>query len=387
MDEIKWLEVAVNTTPDRLDEVTAKLTAAGMTGLVIEDEGEFQQFLEQNQQYWDYVDQELMDRMRGVTRVKFYVTDDGAGRVQLEQYTRGLDAEYTVTPLTDNDWAYSWQKYYKPLEVGRRLYVVPEWMRDEPVPEGRSPLYLNPGLTFGTGSHATTRLCLTALEKTIRGGERVLDLGCGTGSLTGLLAEAGYDMIGIDNSGEMLQMAMDKRAASGQDILYLLQDMREFELYGTVRAVVSICDSMNYMMEYRDLVQVFRLVNNYLDPRGVFIFDLNTEYKYRELLADNTFAEAREESSFIWDNFYDESSGINEYDLTLFIREGQLYRKYEETHFQKAYSLDEVKRAALEAGMEFVAAYDACTRNPVREDSERIYVIMREQGKTMRDEE
>ena len=215
----------------------------------------------------------------------------------------------------------------------------------------------------------------------------VLDLGCGTGSLTGLLAEAGYDMIGIDNSGEMLQMAMDKRAASGQDILYLLQDMREFELYGTVRAVVSICDSMNYMMEYRDLVQVFRLVNNYLDPRGVFIFDLNTEYKYRELLADNTFAEAREESSFIWDNFYDESSGINEYDLTLFIREGQLYRKYEETHFQKAYSLDEVKRAALEAGMEFVAAYDACTRNPVREDSERIYVIMREQGKTMKDEE
>ena len=98
MDEIKWLEVAVNTTPDRLDEVTAKLTAAGMTGLVIEDEGEFQQFLEQNRQYWDYVDQELMDRMRGVTRVKFYVTDDGAGRVQLEQYTRGLDAEYTVTP-------------------------------------------------------------------------------------------------------------------------------------------------------------------------------------------------------------------------------------------------------------------------------------------------
>lgn len=215
----------------------------------------------------------------------------------------------------------------------------------------------------------------------------VLDLGCGTGSLTERLAGRGYDMIGVDNSGEMLEIAMEKRVRSGRNILYLLQDMREFELYGTVRAVVSICDSMNYMMEYRDLVQVFRLVNNYLDPRGVFIFDLNTEYKYRELLADNTFAEAREESSFIWDNFYDESSGINEYDLTLFIREGQLYRKYEETHFQKAYSLDEVKRAALEAGMEFVAAYDACTRNPVREDSERIYVIMREQGKTMRDEE
>ena len=216
MDEIKWLEVAVNTTPDRLDEVTAKLTAAGMTGLVIEDEGEFQQFLEQNRQYWDYVDQELMDRMRGVTRVKFYVTDDGAGRVQLEQYTRGLDAEYTVTPLTDNDWAYSWQKYYKPLEVGRRLYVVPEWMRDEPVPEGRSPLYLNPGLTFGTGSHATTRLCLQALEKHIRGGEKVLDLGCGSGilSIAALLLGA-KDAFACDIDDKCIGVAYENAALNG----------------------------------------------------------------------------------------------------------------------------------------------------------------------------
>ena len=212
----------------------------------------------------------------------------------------------------------------------------------------------------------------------------VLDLGCGTGSLTELMSGNGYDMIGVDNSGEMLQMAMNKKAASGLDILYLLQDMREFELYGTVRAVVSICDSMNYMMEYEDLVQVFRLVNNYLDPSGVFIFDLNTEYKYREMLADHTFAEDREESSFIWNNYYDEDTHVNEYDLTLFIREGELYRKYEETHFQRAYSLGEVRQAAAEAGMEFVAAYDACTRSPVREDSERIYVIMREQGKTFK---
>lgn len=209
----------------------------------------------------------------------------------------------------------------------------------------------------------------------------VLDLGCGTGSLTERMALAGYDMIGIDNSGEMLQIAMNKRDASGGDILYLLQDMREFELYGTVKAVVSICDSMNYMMEYQELVQVFRLVNNYLDPGGVFIFDLNTEYKYRELLADNTFAEDREESSFIWSNYYDAEEQVNEYDLTLFIKEGELYRKYEETHYQRAYSLEEVKRAISEAGMEFVASYDACTRLPVRKDSERIYVIAREMGK------
>ena len=209
----------------------------------------------------------------------------------------------------------------------------------------------------------------------------VLDLGCGTGSLTGLMARSGYDMIGIDNSGEMLQIAMNKRNASGLDILYLLQDMRGFELYGTVKAVISICDSMNYIMEYQELVEVFRLVNNYLDPKGVFIFDLNTEYKYRELLADNTFAEDREESSFIWNNFYDEEEKVNEYDLTLFVKEGELYRKFEETHYQRAYGLDQIQQAIRDGGMEFVAAYDACTRNPVQQDSERIYVIARENGK------
>ena len=209
----------------------------------------------------------------------------------------------------------------------------------------------------------------------------VLDLGCGTGSLTGLMARSGYDMIGIDNSGEMLQIAMNKRNASGLDILYLLQDMRGFEQYGTVKAVISICDSMNYIMEYQELVEVFRLVNNYLDPKGVFIFDLNTEYKYRELLADNTFAEDREESSFIWNNFYDEEDKVNEYDLTLFVKEGELYRKFEETHYQRAYGLDQIQQAIRDGGMEFVAAYDACTRNPVQQDSERIYVIARENGK------
>lgn len=210
----------------------------------------------------------------------------------------------------------------------------------------------------------------------------VLDLGCGTGSLTELLAKQGYDMIGVDFSEDMLQIAMEKRMQSGLPILYLQQDMREFELYGTVRAVVSICDSMNYILEYEDLVQVFRLVNNYLDPGGIFIFDLNTEYKYREILGQSTIAEDREESSFIWDNDYDEEERINEYDLTLFIREeGELYRKYQETHFQRAYSLKEVRAAVREAGMEFVTAYDAFTRKMPDETSERIYVVAREQGK------
>ena len=118
----------------------------------------------------------------------------------------------------------------------------------------------------------------------------VLELGCGTGNMTRLLANRGYDMVGVDNAPDMLEIAMEKRQAEGQDILYLFQDMREFELYGTVKAVVSLCDSMNYILEEEELLQVFRLVNNYLDPGGVFIFDLNTAYKYREVLGEQTIA-------------------------------------------------------------------------------------------------
>ena len=139
---------------------------------------------------------------------------------------------------------------------------------------------------------------------------------------------------------------------------------------------------MNYILEYDDLVEVFSLVNNYLDPEGIFIFDLNTIYKYETLLGESTIAEDREESSFIWENYYDRDTMINEYDLALFIRtEEDLYRKYVETHYQKAYSLNTVKKALKEAGMEFVAAYDAFTEEPVKEDSERIYIIARECGK------
>lgn len=210
----------------------------------------------------------------------------------------------------------------------------------------------------------------------------VLDLGCGTGKLTRLLAMDGYDMIGVDISEDMLEIAMEHQAEEGGEILYLLQDMREFELYGTVRAVVSICDSMNYLMEYEDLVQVFSLVNNYLDPKGIFVFDLNTPYKYQEILGEQTIAENREEGSFIWENYYDEEEAVNEYDLTLFIREDDgRFRKYEETHYQRAYSLKTIKKALEEAGMVFVEAYDAFTKEPPKADSERIYVVARESGK------
>lgn len=222
----------------------------------------------------------------------------------------------------------------------------------------------------------------------------VLELGCGTGNITEELAAHGFDMIGIDNSEDMLTIAMEKKADYLEEedkrasILYLMQDMREFELYGTVRAVVSICDSMNYIMSEEDLLKVFKLVNNYLDTRGVFIFDLNTVYKYETMLANNTIAENREDCSFIWDNYYYKEEGVNEYSLSIYVRDKELeeeceeegiFKRFDETHYQKAYQLDTIKRLLNEAGMEFVAAYDAFTKDMVKPDSERIYIVAREQ--------
>lgn len=208
-------------------------------------------------------------------------------------------------------------------------------------------------------------------------GGLVLDLGCGTGTMTELLAEQGYDMIGIDLSEEMLEAAMEKRDQSGHDILYLCQDMREFELYGTVRAIVCICDSMNYILEEEEILGMLTLAaRNYLDYGGLFIFDLNTEYKYREILGEQTIAENREEGSFIWENYYDEEERINEYNLTLFIREQDgYYRKHEENHYQRAYALDTIASLVKRSGLKLLHIYDAFTHEPAREESERVYVI------------
>ena len=252
----------------------------------------------------------------------------------------------------------------------------------------------------------------------------VLDLGCGTGTMTERLAGYGYDMIGVDNSEEMLELAMEKKTESGYDILYLLQDMRGFELYGTVRAVVSVCDSVNYLTEPDELEEVFRLVNNYLDPKGIFLFDFNTVHKYRDVIGDSTIAEDRGVCSFIWDNRYYEKEQINEYDLTLFIAEdfnpmenayvsertadsedallseegagdledtmfseeeggenGSLYRRYTETHYQRGYTLAEIQELLERAGLVFIEAYDADTKETPNDMSERICVIARENGK------
>lgn len=207
----------------------------------------------------------------------------------------------------------------------------------------------------------------------------LLDLGCGTGKLTRIMENYGYDMIGVDNSYEMLDIA---KVNSKDSILYLMQDMREFELFGTVRCIYSACDCINYILEDDELKKVFALANNYLDPGGLLVFDINSPFKYYELLGENTFAETREEGSFIWENYFDEEEQINEYDLTLYIKEEDgRFQRFQETHYQRCYELEQIKKLLAEAGMEFVAAYDAYTKNSVTDESEKILVIAKEHGK------
>ncbi len=207
----------------------------------------------------------------------------------------------------------------------------------------------------------------------------VVDLGCGTGTLTQMLYEAGYDMIGVDNSEEMLNVAMEKRDRVGSAVLYLLQDMRELELYSTVGTVISVCDSINYVLEEEELLTTFKLINNYLYPGGLFIFDFNTVYKYEEVIGDATIAENREECSFIWENYYHEEEEINEYDLTVFVREEDgRFRRFQENHYQRGYRPETIRRLLTEAGLEVVEMADADTREEVLPESERIYVVARE---------
>lgn len=212
----------------------------------------------------------------------------------------------------------------------------------------------------------------------------VVDLGCGTGTLTELMYGIGYDMIGIDISEAMLNIAMDKKESSGSEILYLQQDMRELELYSTVGTIYSVCDSVNYILEEDELLQVFSLVNNYLYPNGVFIFDFNTEYKYRELIGDTVIAENREDCSFIWENYFDPENALNEYDLTVFVRQqGENFRRFSEVHVQRGYTLEQMTGLVERAGMALVRAVDADTLGPVTEESARIYIIAREQNKNV----
>ncbi len=212
---MRWIEVSVDTPAELIDERCQQMADMGAGGFVIENEEDFQDFLENNHQYWDYVDDELEQKFAGVSRIKCYLSDDAEGKAILAAIRAAFSNNNISTSfIEDSDWENNWREYYKPIEVGEKLVVVPEW---EEIPEnGRLPLRLDPGLIFGTGSHATTRMCLAALEKYCTDETRVLDLGCGSGILgIGSLVLGSKCCVGCDIDPKAPDVAMANAALNG----------------------------------------------------------------------------------------------------------------------------------------------------------------------------
>lgn len=215
----------------------------------------------------------------------------------------------------------------------------------------------------------------------------ILDMGCGTGILTEIMYNKGYDMIGVDISQEMLDVALRRKLSlsgkaddNSEGILYVCQDMCELDLFSTVGTIYSTCDSVNYLIEDEEIESCFACVSNYLYPGGLFIFDANTVHKYRDSIGDVTIADNAEEGSFIWDNFYDEEENINEYDLTLFIKAEdsdcggrELYEKFTETHYQRGYEVEELITFIIEAGLQPIAIIDEKCINEEADENKSDY--------------
>ena len=267
---MRYIEVIVDTPAELLDQRCEEMSAMGVGGFVIENEADFQDFLENNHQYWDYVDQELEQQFAGVSRIKCYLTDDEAGHDSLRQI-RAAYGQVAVSFVEDSDWENNWREYYKPIPVGEKLVVVPEW---EEIPqEGRTPLRLDPGLIFGTGSHATTRMCLAELENYVNHNTRVLDLGCGSGILgIGALVLGAKSCLGCDidpkapdvvrSNAALNGIGADRLTACAGDILADASLRRGFG--GGYQLVLA-----NIVSDV--IIPLSRYVRGFLSEDGVFI--------------------------------------------------------------------------------------------------------------------
>ncbi len=205
--------------------------------------------------------------------------------------------------------------------------------------------------------------------------ESVLDLACGTGNITTELAKTGCDCIGIDLSEDMLGIASEKAAQEGLGILFLNQSMTDFELYGTVQAVVCMCDSINYLLKKSDLVKMFSLAANYTEPHGLFIFDMLTIYKFENVIANNCFAETAKNAAYIMQSSYDFKKRINRYGLTLFEKQGRSYARFDELHVQRAHSEDEIRIVAEKSGFRVRSVIDADTLAEPSDTTERLFFV------------
>ncbi len=267
---MRYIEVIVDTPEELLDQRCEEMSAMGVGGFVIENEADFQDFLENNHQYWDYVDRELEQQYAGVSRIKCYLTDDEAGQDSLRQI-RAAYGQVEVSFVEDSDWENNWREYYKPIPVGEKLVVVPEW---EEIPQdGRTPLRLDPGLIFGTGSHATTRMCLAELEHYVNQDTRVLDLGCGSGILgIGALVLGAKSCLGCDidpkapdvvrSNAALNGIGADRLTACAGDILADASLRRSFG--GGYQLVLA-----NIVSDV--IIPLSRFVRGFLSEDGVFI--------------------------------------------------------------------------------------------------------------------
>ena len=199
----------------------------------------------------------------------------------------------------------------------------------------------------------------------------ILDMACGTGTLTAILKQKGYDMIGTDLSPEMLHVAQEKCP----DTLFLLQSMEELELYGTVGCICCCLDSINYLTEDGALDHVFHLCNNYLEPNGLLIFDINSEYKFQNILADNIYTFENEKVYYTWENYYMDDEKLCDFYLTFFVREGELYSRFDETHTERCYSKQEITDALEKNGFAVKNIYDGFTQKPAHDESERLFFV------------
>lgn len=216
----------------------------------------------------------------------------------------------------------------------------------------------------------------------------VCELGCGTGQMTMLFAKSGRDVIGIDYSPEMLMVAQDRAFEEEVSILYLMQDMSEFEINEEVDLICSCCDSINYLLEDEEVKCTFEQVEKFLTPNGLFIFDMNTPYKYREVLGNQIFADQTDEAAYIWENFYDEEEEINEYEVSFFIKDTEgKYERTVENHYQRAYSKKVICSLLEEAGLEVVHMYDNYSKQDVGEETQRITYVARKLNERIEDNE
>lgn len=303
---MKYLETCIVTTPEGLDDLGAKLIALDVPGYEVDDEEEFQTFLRENRQYWDYVSEELEREMAGKCQIKLYLPDDSQGHALLESVRRGLpelraarpdlnfgSLEMTTLVRDEEDWQSAWKQYYKPLSVGRRLLIVPEWEQSDN-PEGRVVFRSNPGMAFGTGTHASTRLCLELMEKSLSGGDQMLDLGCGSGilSIAGLLLGAG-SALGVDIDQNAASVALENARLNHVEDRYetLWGDILGDEaLQG--RLVGARWDLITANIVADVIIALAPLALRLLRPGGVFIVSgvIDTrEQEVAEVLKKNGF--------------------------------------------------------------------------------------------------